>query len=354
MAIRINFPAEAPPPVELESHPLTELVLSLRVVANPRRHAGLAPFVRRARSRLPKPVARELSDLSSLLGPPAPAPAAFVFPARESAADLAQALAALSPRDEGLLPTLEIVGGEALPERRRHGESRRRIVAELARDPLAVAERLLRLLADYHAYAFDHEWPELDARLRLAHVDAELELARGGIGALLLRTSRRARLASHGIAVTPTLPVDVDVELPEDGTLPVVLSLFSAPYVITRIAPAAGLVLPAPVPDRRVSAPSLSLVQELDAFADPTRLTLLRLVAGQPRSTRELSQLVGISESGISKHMRRLAAAELVRGERNGYYVLYSLVPERAVAASDALLDFLHVGNAVSTDSPPG
>jgi hypothetical protein len=37
-----------------------------------------------------------------------------------------------------------------------------------------------------------------------------------------------------------------------------------------------------------------------------------------------------------------------VLGQRNGYYVLYRLVPERAAAASRALLDFLRV----QTDSP--
>jgi DNA-binding transcriptional ArsR family regulator len=129
-----------------------------------------------------------------------------------------------------------------------------------------------------------------------------------------------------------------------------VLSLFSAPYVITRISPAAGLVLPAPAAERRVTAPSLELVRGLNAIADPTRLTLLRLVSARPRSTRELAQLLELSEAAVSKHMRRLADADLVRGERNGYYVLYRLVPERAAAASEALLDFLRV----QTDSPPG
>ena len=91
-------------------------------------------------------------------------------------------------------------------------------------------------------------------------------------------------------------------------------------------------------------------MQELDAIADPTRLTLLRLVAARPRSTRELAQLLELSEAAVSKHLRRLADAQLVRGERQGYYVLYSLVPERAVAASEALLAFLRV----PSDSPSG
>jgi DNA-binding transcriptional ArsR family regulator len=91
-------------------------------------------------------------------------------------------------------------------------------------------------------------------------------------------------------------------------------------------------------------------VQELDAIADPTRLTLLRLVADRPRSTRELSELLSLSEAGISKHLKRLAEAGLVDGERRGYYVMYRLIPGRALAASHALLEFLRV----ATDSPLG
>ena len=73
-------------------------------------------------------------------------------------------------------------------------------------------------------------------------------------------------------------------------------------------------------------------------------------MAGRPRSTRELAILLELSEAAGSKHLRRLAEAQLVRGERQGYYVLYRLLPERAVAASEALLDFLRV----SSDSPAG
>lgn len=346
MAIRIRFPVEEPPPVELTSLPLTELTMSLHVVADPRKQPALAPFVRRVRSRLPKPVLAELRDLSILLGPPAPAP--FAFPEGEPQ-ELPYALAEVAPRDPDLQWTLEMLVEEFLPRRGLTRESTP-IIGEIERDPQALAERLLRLLGDYWTYAFAQEWPDIEAQLALARAEAELHLAAGGLRSLLAHTTRRARLADCGIAITPTIPAEIDVELADDGRLPVVLSLFSAPYVITRISPAAGLVLPAPTAERRASTPSLELVRGLNAVADPTRLTLLRLVAIRPRSTLELAQLVELSEAAVSKHMRRLADADLVRGQRNGYYVLYRLVPERAAAASQALLDFLRV----QTDSPSG
>jgi DNA-binding transcriptional ArsR family regulator len=346
VAIRIRFPAEEPPVPELTSYPLAELALSLHVVADPRSRPELAPFVRRMRGRLPRPVARELADLSFLLGPPAPAP--FAFP-DGPALPVPDALAEVRAQDEMLQWTLSMhVDGQVPSDIRR--PMRPNVRAELERDPEAIAQRLLALFSDYWTHAFAQEWPEVEARLALARAEAARRLAGGGIGSLLHASTRRARLANGGITVTPTIPAEIDVDVQEDGRLPVVISLYSSPWVITRIAPAAGLVLPAPAPDRQVTAPSLELVQGLDAISDPTRLTLLRLVASRPRSTRELSQLLELSEAAVSKHLRRLAEAQLVRGERQGYYVLYRLIPERAIGASEALLSFLRVGN----DSPAG
>ena len=346
MSIRISFPTADQPGLELASYPLTELYLSLLLVRNPARGpAVLAPFARRARARLPKPVLSELGALSFVLGPPLPAH--FLFPEGELAGDVPGALRSLSPADDSLQWNVDMFAEELVSR----DPSQREVADEALRDPAAIVGRLLQLFRDYWTYAFEDEWPKLDAQLRLARAEAELQLANGGLGALLAHSTRRARLADGGISITPSIPIDIDIPLVEDERLPVVLSLFAAPFVYTRIGGGAAVVLPSPSADRRVTAPSFELVQGLSAIADPTRLTLLRLVAACPRSTRELAQLLELSESAVSKHMRLLAAADLVRGVRHGYYVLYKLVPERAAAASDALLDFLAVPSANGSDS---
>jgi DNA-binding transcriptional ArsR family regulator len=338
MSIRISFPTADQPGVELASYPLTELYLSLLLVRDPSRGpAALAPFARRARGRLPKPVLRELGALSFILGPPLPSE--FLFPEGALSGRAPQALAALSPNDESLQWAVDMFVEESTPE----GAAQREVVDEAARDPAAIAGRLVELVRDYWTYAFQDEWPKLYAELRLARTEAEIQVANGGLGSLLAYSTKRARLSDGGLAITPSMPIDLEIPMEKDERLQVTLSLFAAPFVYTRIGSSAAVVLPAPSADRHIMPPSFELVQGLNAIADPTRLTLLRLVAACPRSTRELSQLLELSESAVSKHMRLLADADLVRGVRNGYYVLYKLVPERAAAASDALLDFLAV-----------
>jgi DNA-binding transcriptional ArsR family regulator len=75
----------------------------------------------------------------------------------------------------------------------------------------------------------------------------------------------------------------------------------------------------------RPATPSPQLVRGLRALSDDTRLRALRLIAQAPRSTQELASLIIISEAGLSKHLRILSDAGLVRTTREGYYVLYSL-----------------------------
>ena len=349
MSIRISFPTADQPDLELASYPLTELYLSLLLVRDPTRGpATLAPFARRARARLPKPVLRELGALSVLLGPPLPAE--FLFPEGKLTGRLPQALASLSPSNESLQWSIDMFAEESVPK----DVAQREVVDEALRDPAAIAGRLVELMRNYWTYAFQDEWPKFCAQLRLARAEAEVQLASGGLGTLLASSTRRARLSDGGLMITPSLPIDCDIPLEENDRIQLVLSLFAAPFVYTRIGAGAAMVLPAPSAERRVTAPSFELVQGLNAIADPTRLTLLRLVAACPRSTRELSQLLELSESAVSKHMKMLAAADLVRGVRQGYYVLYKLVPERAAAASDALIDFLAVPGVSGSDSQSG
>ena len=61
----------------------------------------------------------------------------------------------------------------------------------------------------------------------------------------------------------------------------------------------------------------------------------------RPRSTQELAPLVGVTEAALSKHLRTLAEAGLLERHRDGYYVLYRIVPDQVAALAPSLEAFL-------------
>ncbi|GHO45774.1 ArsR/SmtB family transcription factor [Ktedonospora formicarum] len=75
----------------------------------------------------------------------------------------------------------------------------------------------------------------------------------------------------------------------------------------------------APVPPER-------LLKLLRAAGDMTRLQILQLLSQQPRSTRELAGILGLTEAGISKQVKMLQDAGFLTSERSSYYVLYQSV----------------------------
>lgn len=75
--------------------------------------------------------------------------------------------------------------------------------------------------------------------------------------------------------------------------------------------------------------------QLFKALSDPTRLRLFSLLKGCSRAecrgglcVNALARQVGVTQSAVSQHLRVLRQVGLVRGERRGNFVHYSLDPE--------------------------
>jgi DNA-binding transcriptional ArsR family regulator len=80
------------------------------------------------------------------------------------------------------------------------------------------------------------------------------------------------------------------------------------------------------------------LAEIFKALSDPTRLRLVKLLAermpgevepdecgGGPLCVNALAHKLGITQSAVSQHLRVLRQARLVKGERRGAFVHYSL-----------------------------
>jgi DNA-binding transcriptional ArsR family regulator len=219
---------------------------------------------------------------------------------------------------------------------------------ELARlafeDPEALSTRFAELLEWYWAEAFAAEWKRLEPRLAASVAEAGRVIATNGLYAFLGSLSPRLRVDAGKKEFGLDLPHHHRVNVTQETPLSVVPSAYVWPHLAVNCDPPwpLALVYPAPFMVRaaRPELPPDELLRVLKAVGDGTRLRALRLIAEQPRTTQGLAPLVGISEAGLSKHLRALANAGAIEARREGYYVLYSLVPERLEALSGALLSF--------------
>jgi len=70
------------------------------------------------------------------------------------------------------------------------------------------------------------------------------------------------------------------------------------------------------------------IVKVFKALSNKARLEILSLLAERPFCVNALANRLNISQPAVSQHLRILENAGLVKGNKVGYWVHYSLVPE--------------------------
>jgi ArsR family transcriptional regulator len=85
---------------------------------------------------------------------------------------------------------------------------------------------------------------------------------------------------------------------------------------------------------------AVQLSMRLKALADPARLRLVSLLMTAPDGeacTCDLTEPLGLSQPTVSHHLKRLAQAGLVTGERRGVWTYYR-VDQDALSAAVSVL----------------
>jgi ArsR family transcriptional regulator len=82
------------------------------------------------------------------------------------------------------------------------------------------------------------------------------------------------------------------------------------------------------------------LADTLRVLADPARLRVLTLIAGQPSREAcvcDVTDAVGLAQPTVSHHLKVLTEAGLLEREQRGRWAYYRLLPEPLARLRDAL-----------------
>ncbi len=69
----------------------------------------------------------------------------------------------------------------------------------------------------------------------------------------------------------------------------------------------------------------MSLQKTLKALSDPTRREILQMLRAGSKSAGEISEKFDITAAAISRHLSVLKDADLIRDQREGKFIIYTL-----------------------------
>lgn len=359
--IRIELRSDRPEHVAFAYSPLLECVLSLHVLVGPKHHALHHGWVRRMRALEPTLKRRidafafvyrwHLPDM--LVPSPLGGPEVFeremeklpLYPPELLLEEFGRPLFDHGGRRGAGMFEEAAVREKMLARAAQDGAPSRQLAGLLLADPAEFTQRFCVLLADYWQAAFAAEWDRAEPLLADSVADSGRLLATAGIWSVLGRLPAHCRADPRQHELLVDLPHDHEVVVSAESPLVLSPSVFVWPHLRVNCDPPWPTALiyaaPAVARDAEPRIPPAELVRILRALGDDTRLRVLKLIAERPRTTQELAPLVGVSTAGLSKSLRRLADAGVITARRDGYYVVYSLAPERLATLTTAITNFL-------------
>lgn len=346
--------------VQIHASPCYDLIVSLRVLYNPRIYGSARAWVAATRAVLPPDIYQRgrfffqgqvtglgygAMRLIPTLGRDA-GPDELIQAVRE-ADPIVLALYMLDT-GETSAETLEVFeqhlarrGDTVACEAILHGFTPQwaRRCRRVLTDPTGVQADLIALLEHYTARAFSTEAPQVVRAATRAVAAAEEMLT-------VLPTLETIERLTGGYTLGGDLELHRIILVP---------SAFIHPFVASRVDERAGEALiiygiqtdvflkydPVPLDP--------NLVRSLKALADPGRLKVLRLLGHHPMYGPELVTALGLSQPTVHHHLAQLRAAGLVRQERMKGGMKYTLRHETA-ATTVAALEQLLIANSDAED----
>ncbi|MFT9005704.1 MAG: metalloregulator ArsR/SmtB family transcription factor [Liquorilactobacillus hordei] len=210
------------------------------------------------------------------------------------------------------------------------------LLDDLAHEPQKVYQHLLIFIKDYRQQIFDYTWQEknLDHFLLNEIKQQSIYLKQSGFVNLIdhLQIDRMYWQQKQLVIIKP---FNQTIQLNNEDTILLVPSYFVWPHLFVDQFKY-GIVLCYDALNKiqaKISPQHLANI--LNALGDSIRLKIIKYLAEQPCTTQALGQILTMSDSTVSHHLKLLKEAGLVTTHKKGKFVLYSptnvisdLIPE--------------------------
>ncbi|MFD1125380.1 DUF5937 family protein [Lentilactobacillus raoultii] len=319
--------------------PLNELFRSLHVLLNPRHHGMNIDWALEARQTLSDDFFNQLHyfELIYELGVP---PIFFNnfenltndldeeinnlkrFLSHENPKNVWQSLAqAAQQRENQFIPKL----AKSLEWRDYQPTNSKQLLADLQSDPQKVYGNLFGFIDDYRRAVFDKTWQDRSlSQFLINEIKNQSTYLRDHGFVNLINHLEVDRLHWQQNQLMVTKPFDQQINLGNHDVILLVPSYFVWPHLfVDRFEDGVTITYDALNKIKTKVNPD-ELSEIFNALSDPVRLRIMKYLSDEPLTTQSLGQIMTMSASTVSHHLKLLKQAKLVKTQKDRKFVLYS------------------------------
>jgi DNA-binding transcriptional ArsR family regulator len=204
------------------------------------------------------------------------------------------------------------------------------IINALVKKPEPIKQRFLNMLEEFWRICVKEDWNAIEELFLKDIADRGRTLMKDGALQLLGSLSQEIDIdPGEQKAIIRRISKE-DIFFDKDDELLLTPSYFAWPHLFVNLHPTVGInysIMENEQEGARPMPPE-DLLKFFSTLGDFSRLQIVKYLAQQPRSTRELAGLMGMTEGAISKHIKLLKDAGLVKSKRESYYVFYHLLDQ--------------------------
>ncbi|WP_379945751.1 DUF5937 family protein [Enterococcus devriesei] len=324
--------------VQFVYSPLNELFRSLHVLLNPRHHGTKIEWVLETQQQLSKNFWKDLHYFSLFyeLGVPP-----FIFNNFENiTSTLDQEIQLLQDffhignamlirdklqqilnnRNNQFIPTL----AKSLEWQGFESNGHQELLNDLIEKPEAVFSHFFTFIDSYRKQIFDETWEtqQIQAKL-LGEIRKQATFLQKYGFVDLINHLQVDRISWHKNKLIIVKPFNQTIELKDSDTIVFLPSYFVWPHLFVDSFKH-GIVLTYDASDQNHFVVSSEKISEIfNALSDPTRIKIMSILGSHASTTQALSQILMMSVSTVSHHLKILKEVKLVTTQKKGKFVLY-------------------------------